>query len=311
MKWMEVTIKFDFFNKEMGADLISNIFFETGLHGVVIVDPDDEPPEGWGDEIKIKSEYNAVIGYAPKNEFFEQRNQSITDKLSRLKAELKIEYNIELQQIDEEDWAESWKEYFWPQKIGKQIVVKPTWREYKQNNGEIVIEIDPGMAFGTGTHPSTSLCVEMLEKYLNPDDSILDVGTGSGILLLAAARLGAKNLSGIDIDEVAVKIAAQNLIINGIEADRFNITTGKISAITKGRFDLIIANILTDVIIEIILDVKRLLKDNGFFICSGIVEENKEIITRKLQSGGFEIVDIIIKEKWAAFAAKSWRPSHK
>ena len=311
MKWMEVTIKFNFFNKEMGADLISNIFFETGLHGVVIVDPDDEPPEGWGDEIKIKSEYNAVIGYAPKNEFFEQRNQSITDKLSRLKAELKIEYNIELQQIDEEDWAESWKEYFWPQKIGKQIVVKPTWREYKQNNGEIVIEIDPGMAFGTGTHPSTSLCVEMLEKYLNPDDSILDVGTGSGILLLAAARLGAKNLSGIDIDEVAVKIAAQNLIINGIEADRFNITTGKISAITKGRFDLIIANILTDVIIEIILDVKRLLKDNGFFICSGIVEENKEIITRKLQSGGFEIVDIIIKEKWAAFAAKSWRPSHK
>ena len=311
MKWMEVTIKFDFFNKEMGADLISNIFFETGLHGVVIVDPDDEPPEGWGDEIKIKSEYNAVIGYAPKNEFFEQRNQSITDKLSRLKAELKIEYNIELQQIDEEDWAESWKEYFWPQKIGKQIVVKPTWREYKQNNGEIVIEIDPGMAFGTGTHPSTSLCVEMLEKYLNPDDSILDVGTGSGILLLAAARLGAKNLSGIDIDEVAVKIAAQNLIINGIEADRFNITTGKISAITKGRFDLIIANILTDVFIEIILDVKRLLKDNGFFICSGIVEENKEIITRKLQSGGFEIVDIIIKEKWAAFAAKSWRPSHK
>jgi len=311
MKWMEVTIKFDFFNKEMGADLISNIFFETGLHGVVIVDPDDEPPEGWGDEIKIKSEYNAVIGYAPKNEFFEQRNQSITDKLSRLKAELKIEYNIELQQIDEEDWAESWKEYFWPQKIGKQIVVKPTWREYKQNNGEIVIEIDPGMAFGTGTHPSTSLCVEMLEKYLNPDDSILDVGTGSGILLLAAARLGAKNLSGIDIDEVAVKIAAQNLIINGIEADRFNITTGKISAITKGRFDLIIANILTDVIIEIILDVKRLLKDNGFFICSGIVEGNKEIIIKKLQSGGFEIVDIIIKEKWAAFAAKSWRPSHK
>ena len=311
MKWMEVTIKFDFFNKEMGADLISNIFFETGLHGVVIVDPDDEPPDGWGDEIKIKPEYNAVIGYAPKNEFFEQRNQSITDKLSRLKAELKIEYNIELQQIDEEDWAESWKEYFWPQKIGKQIVVKPTWREYKQNNGEIVIEIDPGMAFGTGTHPSTSLCVEMLEKYLNPDDSILDVGTGSGILLLAAARLGAKNLSGIDIDEVAVKIAAQNLIINGIEADRFNITTGKISAITNGRFDLIIANILTDVIIEIILDVKRLLKDNGFFICSGIVEENKEIIIKKLQSGGFEIVDIIIKEKWAASAAKSSRPSHK
>ena len=311
MKWMEVTIKFDFSNKEMGADLISNIFFETGLHGVVIVDPDDEPLEGWGDEIKIKPEYNAVIGYAPKNEFFEQRNQTITDKLSRLKAELKIEYSIELQQVDEEDWAESWKEYFWPQKIGKQIVVKPTWREYKQNNGEIVIEIDPGMAFGTGTHPSTSLCVEMLEKYLNPDDSILDVGTGSGILLLAAAKLGAKKLSGIDVDEVAVKIAAENLIINGIEADSFNITTGKISAITKGGFDLIIANILTDVIIEIILDVKRLLKDNGIFICSGIVEENKEIIIRKLQSGGFEIFDIIIKEKWVAFAAKSWRPSHK
>ena len=311
MKWMEVTIKFDFFNKEMGADLISNIFFETGLHGVEIVDPDDEPPEGWGDEIKIKPEYNAVIGYAPKNEFFEQRNQSITDKLSRLKVELKIEYSIELQQIYEEDWAESWKEYFWPQKIGKQVVVKPTWREYKQNNGEIVIEIDPGMAFGTGTHPSTSLCVEMLEKYLNPDDSILDVGTGSGILLLAAAKLGAKKLSGIDIDEVAVKIAAENLIINGIEADRFNITTGKISTITKGGFDFIIANILTDVIIEIIPDVKRLLKDNGIFICSGIVEENKEIIIRKLQSGGFEIFDIVIKEKWAAFAAKSWRPSHK
>ncbi len=311
MKWIEVKIKFDFFNKEMGADLISNIFFETGLHGVVIVDPDDEPLEGWGDEIKIKPEYNAVIGYAPENEFFEQRNKSITDKLNRLKAEVKIEYSIELQQIDEEDWAESWKEYFWPQKIGKQIVVKPTWREYKQNNGEIVIEIDPGMAFGTGTHPSTSLCVEMLEKYLNPDDSILDVGTGSGILLLAAAKLGAKNLSGIDIDEVAVKIAAENLIINGIESDRFNITTGKIGTITKGGFDLIIANILTDVIIEIIPDVKRLLKDNGIFICSGIVEENKEIITRKLQSGGFEIFDITIKEKWAAFAAKSWRPSHK
>jgi len=306
MKWIEIKIKFIFFNKEMGADLISNIFFETGLHGVEIVDPDDEPPEGWGDEIKIKPEYNAVIGYAPENEFFEQRKRIITDKLSHLKTELKIEYSIDLRQIDEEDWAESWKEHFWPQKIGKQIVVKPTWREYKQNNGEIVIEIDPGMAFGTGTHPSTSLCVEMLEKHLKPDDSILDVGTGSGILLLSAAGLGAKNLSGIDIDEVAVKIAAENLILNGIEADRFNITTGKISAISKGNFDIIIANILTHVIIGIIPDVKRLLKDNGIFICSGIVEENKDIITKKLKSGGFEIFDIVIKEKWAVFAAKAY-----
>lgn len=304
MKWIEVKVKFNFFNKEMGADLISNIFFETGLHGVVIVDPDDEPPDGWGDGVTIKPEYNAVTAYAPENEFLEQRNRRIADELSRLKAELKIEYSIELRQIDEEDWAESWKKYFWPQKIGKQIVVKPTWREYKQNNGEIVIEIDPGMAFGMGTHPSTSLCVEMLEKYLEPDDSILDVGTGSGILLLSAAGLGAKNLSGIDTDEVAVKIAAQNLLINDIKADRFNITTGKISAITKGNFDLIIANILTDVIIGIIRDVKRLLKDNGIFICSGIVEENKDIVANKLQNAGFEIFDITIKEKWAAVAAK-------
>lgn len=304
MKWVEIKVIFVFLNNEMAADLISNIFFEMGIHGVVIQDPDEKPAEGWGDSTDIKAEYNAVTGYSPVDELTEQRKEVITDRLNTLQSNMGIEYRIEFQEIDEDDWAESWKKYFWPQKISKQIVIKPTWREYEQKSGEIVIEIDPGMAFGTGAHPTTSLCVEMLEEHLKIDDSVLDVGTGSGILLLAASSLGNGNLFGIDIDRIAVKIAKQNLTINNVETSRFQITTGDINTVTMDGFNIIIANILTDVILEIIDDVKKRLKDNGIFICSGIIEEKKDIIINRLKSTGFEIIDLFIKEKWVAICAK-------
>ncbi len=304
MKWVEIKVIFVSFNNEMAADLISNIFFEMGIHGVVIQDPDEKPAEGWGDSTDIKAEYNAVTGYSPVDELTEQRKKVVTDRLNILQSNMGIEYRLEFQEIDEDDWAESWKKYFWPQKISKQIVVKPTWREYKQKSGEIVIEIDPGMAFGTGTHPTTSLCVEMLEEHLKTDDSVLDVGTGSGILLLAASRLGNGNLFGIDIDRIAVKIAKQNLAINNVETARFQITTGNINTVTMDGFNIIIANILADVIFEIIDDVKKRLKDNGIFICSGIIEEKKNIIINRLKSTGFEIIDLFIKEEWVAISAK-------
>jgi ribosomal protein L11 methyltransferase len=305
MKWIEIKAKFDSENKYVAADLVSNVFFDTDFKGVVVVDPDDEPVEGWGVGAEEKPDGDAVIGYLPKNGFSEKRIETFKNKLHDLKKRSGITCLVEFNEIDEKNWENSWKEYFWPEKIGSKIVVKPTWREYDRKDGEIVIELDPGMAFGTGSHPTTSLCVKLIEKYVKNKDSVLDIGTGSGILLIAAAMVGAGKLFGIDIDEVAVDIAKQNLLVNHIKPEIFQVKTGTLTATFNGAtdsFDVVVGNILTDVIADLVEDVRDILKADGIFICSGIIEGKKDFILSKMTGAGFKILETHVKGDWVAIA---------
>ena len=302
MKWIETKVIFSSDNKIQAAELISQIFHDLGLTGVVIEDPDDEPSEGWGDGA-VRPDHDAVIGFWADNEFSEKKRLTLEDLLRQLQQHTRISTRIVCRTVDDEDWSESWKEFFWPEKISDRITVKPTWREYSARPDEIILEIDPGMAFGTGTHPTTSLCIRMIETCLQPGQSFLDIGTGSGILMIAAAKLGAATLFGVDVDEVAVDVALSNMQLNGIDPDTFQIVTGDLVDAVTRKFDLVTANILSEVIVLLLVDIKKVLKKKGVFICSGIIDKNRDKVLAKLDETGFEIRQVETKEGWVAIMA--------
>ncbi len=222
--------------------------------------------------------------------------------MQRLARVAGIHTSVEYARIDEQDWAEAWKEYFWPEKITDRIVVKPSWREYMPGPQEIILEIDPGMAFGTGTHATTALCIRMLQAHLKPGDAFLDVGTGSGILMIAAAKLGAGTVCGVDNDEVAVAVAEKNLLANHI--DSFSLTTGNLVDDVRQTFEVAAANILAEIILDLLPDVNAVLKENGLLLCSGIITAKTEIVLSGLKEKGFSLVEVMEKEGWVAIAAR-------
>ncbi|MCP4693895.1 MAG: 50S ribosomal protein L11 methyltransferase [Desulfobacterales bacterium] len=302
MKWIEIKVVFESDDAPVAEEAISDIFLELGVQGVVVDDPSLEPAEGWGDGAEPKPEFNAVTGFFPMTETGKKKQEILKERLDRLTGSLDVRCRIASRAIDEEDWAESWKAYFHPQNITPTIVVKPTWRSYEPKQGERIIELDPGMAFGTGTHPTTSMCVEMLEKYLKKGDAFLDVGAGSGILMLSAALLGAGKLVGVDEDEVAVKISRENLLLNKVPEEKFQVGPGDLVQAVAERFDVVAANILSRVILVLLDDLDMVLAENGIFICSGIAEENHGEVLDKMKRLGFEILEVVIKEKWVVIA---------
>jgi ribosomal protein L11 methyltransferase len=305
MKWTEAKVVFDYSDKELAADLIADIFNEFGLQGVVIEDPDEEPAEGWGDGAVEKPARNSVTGYFPSNSSLSNKCLSLGKKLKELEIKLGISWHITYGEIDEKDWAESWKAFFWPVKIGKNLVVKPTWREYEPEENDIILEIDPGMAFGTGAHPTSSLCMSMIENYLKPGNSFLDIGTGSGILMITAAKLGAVRLLGTDTDEVAAEIAKENLLLNKIDEKRFAVKVTNLIERINERFDVVAANILTAVILNLLEDVSKVISKNGILICSGITEQNRDVVIEKMKLKGFEIIDTETSDGWVCIAGRS------
>jgi ribosomal protein L11 methyltransferase len=306
MKWIETKVCFQSPTRSLATEIISNIFYDSGVKGVVIEGPDETPAEGWAPDIPLSSpRQDAVIGYVPKNDGAIQICQELESRLSKIAPSHGITTQVFYKDLDEEDWAESWKAFFWPQKISKHIVVKPTWRTYSPNPEEIIILLDPGMAFGTGTHPTTSLCVRLIETYLEKEDSILDIGTGSGILLIAAGKLGAKEALGIDNDSVAVTVARENLERNHLDTKHFKAVAGDLSNGIHRRYDLVVANILSEVILVLLDQVPRVLTPNGIFICSGIIEENRDIVVDKMRRIGFEILTVQSEEGWVAIAGKN------
>jgi ribosomal protein L11 methyltransferase len=304
MKWTEAKVIFDYIDKELAADLIADIFNEFGLQGVVIEDPDEEPAEGWGDGAVEKPANNSVAGFFLSNSSLSNKCLALEEKLKRLESKSGISWQITYSEIDEKDWAESWKAFFWPVKIGKNLVVKPTWREYAPGKNDIILEIDPGMAFGTGAHPTSALCMSMIEKYLEPGNSFLDIGTGSGILMIAAAKLGATRLLGTDTDEVAAQIAKENLLLNKIGENRFDIKITSLVEDIYERFDIVAANILTDVILNLLENVSKNISKNGILICSGITEKNRGRVEEKMILKGFEIIDTEINDGWVCIAGR-------
>lgn len=304
MKWIEAKVVFDAEDNPLAGEVIANLFFEFELQGVVEEDPEMEPTEDWAEDSIGRPEQHAVIGYFPKDRQAKKRCRVLEEKLAGLKAHSELLYRISYKELDEEDWAEAWKVFFEPQKIGKKIVVKPTWCEYEADPGDIVLELDPGMAFGTGTHPTTALCIGLIEDYLNKGDSVLDIGTGSGILMLAAAKLGAGFICGLDKNEMAVKIADTNLRLNRIAPRKFSVKAGNLVAGVVEKYDLVVANILTQVIYSLLEDLENILNDRAIFICSGILEKNEKLVIARMKTIGFEILDLRIKDQWVAIAGR-------
>ncbi len=304
MKWLQAKVLFESDHPGWDTESISSIFNEMGTKGVVIDEPDIEPEEGWGDDAIKPAQYHAVSGYFPVNDLIEKRCRILRKNLKTLEQRNNFCYRLEFHQIDEQDWAHCWKQYFHPVKIGQKIVVKPSWEKYNATTDEIILEIDPGMAFGTGTHPTTALCVQMLEKYLKPSDSFLDVGTGSGILMLAAEKLGASRVLGIDQDETAVNVAQKNLNLNKIAPSKFSLITGNLVECIREKFDMIAANILSEVILRLLDDIPKNLHYEGIFIASGIIENNMIQITEKMTAGNWHIIDKKTNQGWGVIVAR-------
>ncbi len=302
MKWIAAKIIFDHENTQLATDLIADVFYSLGLKGVEIEDQGLEPDEPWGEGVPTGPLQQAVIGFFPDTPQTIHKLNELEKKIRSLEITFGFHSRKEYKQLDEEDWAESWKAFFWPQRITSRITVKPTWREYKAGSDEIVLEIDPGMAFGTGTHPTTALCITLMEKHLSPGATFLDVGTGSGILMVAAAKLGAGRLVGIDNDEIALGIADKNLQINHVSQACFELKAGNLADDIDGRFDLIVANILSKVILKLLGTIGRHLSSKGVLICSGIYQDNCGDVLKKMQQQGLTILQERHEDGWVAIA---------
>ena len=293
-------------------DGISNVFNELGSGGVVIDDPqliasyahrgqwDDHE---FSEELLAKTEVT-IKGYLAKDEFLVGKLEELRQELKEIERRMQLSpIVLSLDEVKEEDWANSWKVYFKPDKVGKKTVIKPTWEAYDAKDGELVIEIDPGMAFGTGNHATTALCTNLLEKYVTPGMQVLDVGTGSGILAIQAALLGADRVQAMDFDTVAVKAATENVALNHLE-DKVSVAHSDLLAQAKGQGDLIIANIVADIIIRLIPDTAAYLKGPKLFISSGIIDTRKDDVLAALAAGGFQVLEIREKAGWVAIVAQ-------
>ena len=310
--WMQVKV----LTTTAGADLVSEILLEAGSEGTMIEDRNDvfenQRPEGQWDIIDPAiadriGEDVKVTGYYPIDENRNNVISSIASALGRLQALTpdvdlgKLE--MQVQGFENEDWSESWKKSFKPIRLGDHIVICPGWLEYEKQPDDKVIEIDPGMAFGTGTHETTGMCAALIEKYVQPGQRVIDIGSGSGILAIVAAHMGAKEVLATDLDAVAVRVAAENAALNGF-GDKIDCRCGDLLDVVDVSGDVVIANIIADVILMLAKPVRERIVPNGVFICSGVAIDRREDVRRALLENDYEILDEPVKGEWAAFAAR-------
>ncbi|MGO1469090.1 MAG: 50S ribosomal protein L11 methyltransferase [Tissierella sp.] len=299
MKWIEV----DTVISKDDEEIVSSIFYDAGASGLDIEDANDlidlsNRKKDWDfldidieslnlDDIKIKA-------------YFSQADD-VNSILSFLKENIEEKElgKITTKEIEDEDYINNWKKYFKTFKIGENIVIKPSWEEYEGKNEDIIIDIDPGMAFGTGTHETTSLCIEALEKYLKNEDIVFDIGCGSGILSIASAKLGAKKVTSIDLDPLCVKVSKENILKNNLK-DKIEVKKGNLLDVLYGEADLIVANIIAEAIITMTDSIRNYLKDGGIFISSGIILEKKDEVLQALKDNSFEIKEIKSQGEWVA-----------
>ena len=316
MKWIRFTLD----THTDAVDMLSYMLDEIGVEGIEI---EDHVPLSEEDKKKmfvdILPDPEDNDGTAKVHFYVEPENcnpEKIMMQVQDIFQEVKQFCNIgkgtvSLSETEDKDWINNWKTFFKPFRAADNIVIKPTWETYeKENEDDILIEIDPGIAFGTGSHETTKLCIQALDKYVKKGDSVLDVGCGSGILSIAALKLGAAHATAIDIDEVAVKVAAENMEVNHIPASQYTLFDGdlitnsflKVKAGTG--HDIVVANILADVIIPLTGVIRPHLKKGGLYITSGIINTKEEEVREALIANGFEILGVEYMKEWCCFIAK-------
>ena len=312
MEWNTITI----LTTTPGAEVVTGVLMDLGINGAVVEDKADvsinQRPEGRWDIIDEAIAQNMgddvkVTAYISNDEKAGDTIIAIRSRIASI-ASMDLGFDtgklsITIDSIDEEDWAAAWKTHFKTLRLGNHIVIKPTWCAHDPRPGDQIIEIDPAMAFGTGTHETTAMCVELIERYVNPGDTIIDVGTGSGILALTAAKLGAARVLAIDVDSVAVRVACENVARNGL-SEKITVLSGDLLSGIDMTADIMIANIIADVIIDIADSARARIKEGGLFICSGIVTTRLADVTSALLTAGYSDLDIAEAGEWAAIAAR-------
>ncbi|ACL76146.1 50S ribosomal protein L11 methyltransferase [Ruminiclostridium cellulolyticum] len=311
MKWYEVRVS----TTDEASDAVSEMLTTMGAGGVAIKDPfdikkeilkpnsldyaDDEFLESLGEDVVIQA-------YFQSGNDIDKLLKQINEGLVNISQFLNIGKGLEgYNEVDDEDWSTAWKKYYKPLQLTDRIVIKPTWEDYSPNADEIVIQMDPGMAFGTGTHETTQMCSILLDKYMKDDTEVLDIGCGTGILSIIAAKLGAKQVEAIDIDEVAVKVARENIELNQ-EITKVSARKAVLSDLKaeEHKYDIIVANIIANVIIDLSSQIPYYLKKESLFITSGIIKERKQEVIDACEKNGMSRIETLEMGEWVAMVFK-------
>lgn len=310
MKWSELSIH----TTNEAIEPVSNILHEAGASGVVIEDSEDllkEREDQFGEIWSLSPDdfpKDGVIlkAYLPVNSFLGETVEAIKLAINNLVTyDINIGPNVvTISEVNEEEWATAWKKYYHPVKISQRFTIVPTWETYNPvSSDELIIELDPGMAFGTGTHPTTVMSLQALEKTVKPGQRVIDIGTGSGVLAIGAALLGAKQVHALDLDDIAVKAAGINVKLNKVQ-DRVTVAGGNLVDTIEEPGDVVVANILAEIIISFTDDAFEVVKPGGYYITSGIISAKKNDVKEALERSGFKIEDIMMMEDWVTIISK-------
>ncbi len=303
--WQELTIHVH----RDAEEAVSNLMIETGSQGVAISDSADYvgQEDRFGElypEVE-QSEMIAITAYYPDTLDIEEVKADLAVRLADL-TDFGLEtgqVSLESQELAEEDWADNWKKYYEPARITHDLTIVPSWTDYEATPGEKIIKLDPGMAFGTGTHPTTKMSLFALEQILRGGETVIDVGTGSGVLSIASSLLGAKEIYAYDLDDVAVRVAQENIALNP-GMDNIQVAAGDLLRGVDLEADVIVANILADVLIHLTEDAYRLVKDQGYLILSGIISEKWDMVRASAEAAGFFLETQMIQGEWNACVFK-------
>lgn len=310
LKWSEICIH----TTNEAMESVANILNEAGITGLVIEDPLDLVKERstlFGEIYELNPNNYPKTGiyikaYLPADRNLSEQINHIKQKIDGLK-----DYGIDIgdhtitqNDVYEEEWETAWKKYYKPARITDQFTIVPTWEQYEPTSkNEKIIELDPGMAFGTGTHPTTVLSIKALEKYVNHNDLVLDVGCGSGVLSIASSLLGADHVYAYDLDSIATKSTISNIALNGL-TDKVTVKQNDLLEDVHVSADVIVSNILAEIIMKFVQDAWNNLKENGLFITSGIIEKKKQLVVNELQRSGFKIIEINQDHEWISIVAQ-------
>ncbi len=305
MNWKEYSV----LTEGVCVEAIAGIFHSMGSGGVIIEDPQAArkyvnqgkwKPDSVSEDF-LSHEFVVVKAYFPEErDVFEDFARAI----EAVETNFQVKCPIFINEVRNEDWEETWKKYYHAFKIGERLVIKPSWEEYQASENEVIVNIDPGMAFGTGIHASTRFCLRFLDQYVKGGEQVIDAGCGSGILSIAAVKLGAIDVLAMDIDELAVRIARENAALNNLQ-DRIKVQAGDIVESIKGRqADMVLANITAEVVVELIPEAAQALAKGGYFFGSGIVDSRWPSVQRALEDNGFEIEQVLQDIDWIGVAAR-------
>lgn len=304
MNWNEIKINFSVSHIET----VENIANMTVPYGFYLEDYSDLEQGAWDiahidlidEELLNKNRNVATIHiYIDEDENYLEAAQFIKERLT---AE-KIEFSVDTDTVNDEQWRDNWKKFFKVTEIGEKLVIVPSWEKYENKSGRAELNIDPGAAFGTGTHATTKMCLQLLEKYIDKKDTLLDIGCGSGILSIAGVLLGAESAIGVDIDVTAIKVSNENAKINGI-SNKTSFVKGDLCEKVSGKYNVICANIVADAIIGLSKTVHQFMDEKSLFICSGIIDIRAEETEKALIDNGYKIIEHLIEDNWNAYCVQ-------